>query len=60
MDPMTRLFIQMAQWLRNPPSRSYLYILAIVIAVAVSLALVERYVGWPDWARSEPVPIRHR
>ncbi len=58
MDFFTRLLIQMMQWLRNPPSRSYLWILAIVIAIAVSLALIERYVGWPDWARTEPVPIR--
>lgn len=58
MDPMTRLFIQLAQWLRNPPSRRQAIVMLVALVAAVSLVLVERFVGWPDWMRSEPVPIR--
>ncbi|WP_270934445.1 hypothetical protein [Falsiroseomonas oryzae] len=58
MDPMTRLLIRMAQWYRNPPSPRVLAILGAVLALAVVLVLIERFVGWPDWLRSEPVPVR--
>jgi hypothetical protein len=58
MDPLTRLLIRLAQWYRNPPSRQWLYILGVVLVFSVALVAVERFVGWPDWLRSEPVPIR--
>ena len=48
MDPMTRILIRLSQWLRRPPSRRQ----------AIAIVLVERHVGWPDWAQSERVPIR--
>lgn len=58
MDPMTRLFLQLAQWVRNPPSRTQAIVMLVALIAAVSLVLVERFVGWPDWMRSDPVPIR--
>lgn len=58
MDPMTRIFIKLARWFRNPPSRSWLVIAAVTVAACLALALVERFVGWPDWLRAEPVPVR--
>ena len=60
MDPMTRLFIQLAQWLRHPPSRSQALVMLAALVAAVSLVMVERFVGWPDWLRAEPVPVRAR
>ncbi|MGG5819271.1 hypothetical protein [Falsiroseomonas sp. HW251] len=60
MDPLTRLLIRLSQWFRNPPSRNHLAILGVVLVVAVVLVTIERSVGWPDWARTDPVPIRHR
>lgn len=58
MDPFTRILIQVAQWYRNPPSRRYVYILAVVVVASVAIASFERFIGWPDWLRTEPVPIR--
>ncbi len=58
MDPLTRILFRLAQWYRNPPSRRYLWIAGIAIAVSIAIVLLERGLGWPDWLRSEPVPIR--
>jgi hypothetical protein len=58
MDPMTRLLIRLAQWFRNPPPRSRIVLMLVVVAVAIGIALIERRVGWPAWAQSERVPIR--
>lgn len=59
MDPMTRIFIRLVQWSRSPPSRSRLVIAAVTVTACLALALVERLVGWADWLRAEPVPVRH-
>lgn len=48
----------MAQWLRHPPSRTTVQIIVVVLVVATVLVLVERFIGWPDWATTEPVPMR--
>jgi hypothetical protein len=58
MDPLTRILIRLAQWHRNPPSRRYLWIAGIAVAVSIAIVLLERGLGWPDWLRSESVPIR--
>ena len=58
MDPMTRLFIRLVQWYRNPPSRRWLMVAGMAVAASVALVLVERVIGWPDWLYAEPVPIR--
>lgn len=51
MDPVLRILVQAAQWLRHPPSRTHLRIMVVVIAGAIALVAIERFVGWPDWAR---------
>ncbi len=48
----------MAHWLRHPPSRRTVQIIIVVLVAATALVLVERFIGWPDWATTEPVPIR--
>ncbi len=58
MDPLTRILFRLVQWYRNPPSRRYLWIAGIAVAVSIAIVLLERGFGWPDWLRSEPVPIR--
>lgn len=58
MDPFTRILIQLVQWHRHPPSRRHLQILVVTVAAALAIGLFERVVGWPDWLRTEPVPIR--
>jgi hypothetical protein len=32
--------------------------MAVAFIVAISLVVIERTVGWPDWLRTERVPIR--
>ncbi|GAB4073209.1 hypothetical protein GCM10028812_53170 [Ancylobacter sonchi] len=46
---MERLLIRMALWVRRPPSRRHLLVLAIVAAVAVFCLAFEAMFGWPDW-----------
>ncbi|WP_439599403.1 hypothetical protein [Falsiroseomonas sp.] len=58
MDLMTRVLIRMAQWLRHPPSRRTVWIIIVVLVVAAALVLVEKFIGWPDWATTNRVPIR--
>ncbi len=58
MDPLTRVLIRMAQWLRHPPSRRTVQIIIVVLIVAAVLVLVERFIGWPDWATTNRVPMR--
>lgn len=47
--------IRMAQWARNPPSARHVKIVLAVVALCLGLAAVERWVGWPDWARVQPM-----
>ncbi len=58
MDPLTRLLIRLAQWFRHPPPRSRIVLTLAAAALAIGIVLIERYVGWPDWAQTERVPIR--
>jgi len=53
MDRLT--FFLWRLW-RNPPSRTKLLVMLAALALAIGLVLVERYVGWPDWLRTERVP----
>ncbi len=50
MDPMIRWTIRIAQWFRHPPSRRHVMIMAVAIGLCVALVLVERVIGWPEWA----------
>jgi hypothetical protein len=60
MDPYSRLFIRMAMWLRHPPSKRALTAMLAALVLALGLVAVERWIGWPDWARSHRAPIiRH-
>lgn len=46
------------RWQQNPPSARMVAVVLSVIAVTILLFLVERHVGWPDWATAERVPWR--
>ncbi|MCW8085731.1 hypothetical protein [Sabulicella glaciei] len=48
MDPLLRLSIQMARWLRHPPSRSHLLAMAAAAVLVVAVVAVERIWGWPE------------
>ncbi|HZF76442.1 MAG TPA: hypothetical protein VE033_11490 [Acetobacteraceae bacterium] len=58
MDPVTRILIQLAQWWRNPPSRTHAAVMGFAVVAALAIAAVEHVVGWPDWLTTEPVPVR--
>jgi hypothetical protein len=60
MDPLTRIFLQLAAWVRNPPSRTHVIVIFVAVGAAVALVMVERFVGWPDWMRSDGVPVLRR
>jgi hypothetical protein len=58
LDPVTRLLVLLARLWRNPPSRKKLAVMLGALALALGLVLVERFLGWPDWLRANPVPMR--
>jgi hypothetical protein len=61
MDPLMRVLVQAAQWLRRPPSAAHVRILVVALLGCLGIVAIERFVGWPDWARADrtvivPVP----
>ncbi|NKC32528.1 hypothetical protein [Falsiroseomonas selenitidurans] len=58
MDPLTRILWRLAQWWRHPPSPYFVRILVATLLVVLAVVLVERFIGWPEWLRTERVPIR--
>jgi len=56
MERFLRLLPRLAVWIRRPPSRRRLLILAITVAAALAIAGIEKYVGWPDSMRVERIP----
>lgn len=49
VDPLARLLIRLAQWLRHPPSPRAVGIMAATILLALAIVLFERLHGWPEW-----------
>jgi len=41
--------MRMAYWVRRPPSRTQMLVMAAVVAIAVACVAVEAIWGWPDW-----------
>ncbi len=49
---MTPLWLlRMARWVRHPPSVQRLVIVAVVLALCLTLVGIEHVWGWPDWLR---------
>jgi hypothetical protein len=42
--------VRMARWARNPPSWGRVKLVLGVVALCLALVLVEKSIGWPDWA----------
>lgn len=51
-----RLLPRLAMWIRRPPSPRRMLIIAIVVATALAIAGIERYVGWPEALTVERLP----
>jgi hypothetical protein len=45
-------------WARRPPSARRVKLVVGLIAALIAMALIERYIGWPDWAQMERPPRR--
>lgn len=60
MDPLTRLLLRAAHWLRHPPSPRRAKVMLAAVLLALAVVAVERWIGWPDWAQTERVPILRR
>jgi uncharacterized membrane protein len=56
MDVFARLLLRMAMWVRNPPSRQQVYVMAAVVAFAAVIVTIEWLGYWPDWMRVERLP----
>lgn len=52
MNP--RWLVRAARWAHRPPSWGRVKLVFGIIAAALLLVAVERYIGWPDWARLDP------
>ncbi len=49
---------RMKRWVQNPPSPRRIKLVFGVVGVCLVLFLIERYIGWPDWATIENRPSR--
>ncbi|WP_432344664.1 hypothetical protein WMC41_15885 [Shinella yambaruensis] len=56
MDLFARLALRMAYWLRHPPSRQQVYVMAIVVAVGALIVTIEYLGYWPEWMRAQRMP----
>lgn len=45
-------------WVRRPPSERKVKLVLGLIACCIVIALLEHYVGWPEWAKLERAPRR--
>ncbi len=51
-----RLLPRLAMWIRRPPSPRRMLIIAVVVAAALAIAGIERFVGWPEALTVEKLP----
>jgi len=50
-------FLRASRWARNPPSAARVKLVFAVIALALLLFAIERWIGWPEWLSVNP-PLR--
>ena len=60
MDPVTNLLVRMSMWVRHPPAPRTAIAMLVALLLAFAVVGVERYIGWPDWAHVERVPMIRR
>ena len=48
-----RWFLRAKRWVQNPPSENRIKFVLAIIAICLTLAAVERWIGWPDWLTVE-------
>lgn len=45
---MHYFLLRMVRWVRNPPSAKQVKFVLAILAVCLSLAIIERIYGWPE------------
>lgn len=50
--------LRMVKWARRPPSARQVKVVLAVVALCLVLYAIERFIGWPDWARVNRMPRR--
>lgn len=53
MGPVSRILVRAAMWFRRPPSRRLAIVILVAIAASFAVVAAERWLGWPDWARTD-------
>lgn len=56
MDQLVRLLMRMSLWVRRPPSRTQILIMAAVVALAAACVAIETIWGWPSWLTANQAP----
>ncbi|MFG1477200.1 hypothetical protein V5F53_00885 [Xanthobacter sp. V4C-4] len=56
MDQFVRLLMRMSLWVRRPPSRMQILIMAAVVALAAACFAIEAIWGWPSWLTANQAP----
>ncbi|SDW91113.1 hypothetical protein [Litoreibacter albidus] len=51
-----RWLLRASMWVRRPPSERRVKLFVGLIALCIAIALIEHYVGWPEWAKMERAP----
>ncbi|MEO1676833.1 MAG: hypothetical protein AAFU80_01595 [Pseudomonadota bacterium] len=51
-----RWFLRMKRWQQNPPSLSRVLLVLGIVAVCLCVAMIEAFIGWPQWMTAEPMP----
>lgn len=47
-------FLRMARWSKRPPSMQRVILVFAIAAACLTLFLIERYIGLPEWMSLEP------
>ena len=55
-----RQMLRMARWARHPPSTRMVIMVAGIVVVALTIAGIERFIGWPDFLTLDVQPRRPR
>lgn len=58
MDAVTRMLFLLSRLVRRPPSRGRALVMLVALGLALALVGIEHFWGWPDWLRTERVPLR--
>ncbi|GFE66644.1 hypothetical protein KIN_37180 [Litoreibacter roseus] len=53
-----RWLLRAKRWAQNPPSEKQVKLFLVILAACIAIGLIEHYIGWPDWAKTERARVR--